>query len=128
MTPPQIRNSTAPVGAGAYTGPWAEVVFGPYKGGSFITIRPRYGLFLSDRIPGFIDIFCFAKFDMPPLAARLWDVGLGAQLERGSACMGFEDLPEVGGGTEAQAVTDLTYGKVGGGEQCHCPFHLHPLT
>jgi len=24
-------------GAGAYTGPWAEVVFGPYKGGTFIT-------------------------------------------------------------------------------------------
>ncbi len=27
------------VGAGAYTGPWAEVVFGPYKGGSFIAIN-----------------------------------------------------------------------------------------
>ena len=26
------------VGAGAYTGPWAEVVFGPYKGGTFIAM------------------------------------------------------------------------------------------
>ena len=34
------------VGAGAYTGPRAEVVFGPYKGGTFIATMPRRGCFL----------------------------------------------------------------------------------
>jgi len=54
-TPPYTRNdifiaihtckhtamNESTVGAGAYTGPWAEVVFGHYKGGTFIAMTLR---------------------------------------------------------------------------------------